>query len=49
MLPSFGRAEFLDFCERFVIELSPPVSTELTATGPLKSALTAVLAARIAA
>lgn len=41
----FGRAEFLAFCERFIIELTLPVaSTELTAPGPLERALVEELA-----
>jgi hypothetical protein len=44
----FGRAEVLEFCERFIIELALPVaSTELTAPGPLERALVEDLADRV--
>lgn len=44
----FGRAEFLVFCERFVIELALPVaSTELSTPGPLERALVDELATKV--
>ncbi|ODT04201.1 MAG: hypothetical protein ABS52_05990 [Gemmatimonadetes bacterium SCN 70-22] len=42
------RAELLDFCQRFIIELALPVaSTELTAPGPFERALVEELAERV--
>ncbi len=44
----FGRTEFVEFCERFVIELALPVSsTELTLPGPLERFLIDELAERV--